>query len=92
MRSGPERGSGSPGLRVACSLALVCLAGILVCAASLAAQTPDELRQEAEEVLGRDLTDQEILRLLRQSGLTPEQIRERVEARGYDAAAAEPWL
>lgn len=75
------------------SLALVCLAGLLACGLPLSAQeTPDELRQQAEQALGRDLTDQEILRLLRESGLTPEQIRERLEERGYDPAAADPWL
>lgn len=57
-----------------------------------AAQTPDELRRQAEQRLGRQLTDEEIVEMLRQSGLSPQQIRDRLEDRGFDPGAADRWL
>ncbi|MFW6193609.1 MAG: SLBB domain-containing protein, partial [Gemmatimonadota bacterium] len=56
------------------------------------AQEQEELREQAEQMLGRDLDDQEIMDMLRQSGMTPQQIRDRLRERGMDPSAADPWL
>ncbi|MGH7539628.1 MAG: SLBB domain-containing protein, partial [Gemmatimonadota bacterium] len=56
------------------------------------AQDPETLRRRAEQLLGRPISDTEILQWLRQSGLTPEEIRGALEARGFDRAAADAYL
>jgi len=56
------------------------------------AQQTEELRQQAEQMLGRQVTDQEILQRLQQSGLSPQEIRNRLQSRGYDPRLADPWL
>lgn len=61
-------------------------------ASPVAAQELEEARRQAEQLLGRPLSDQEILRLLQQSGLTPDQVRRRLAAEGLPPDAAEPWL
>jgi polysaccharide biosynthesis/export protein len=59
---------------------------------ALEAQTPDQLRRQAEQQLGRPLSDQEILRRLQQSGMRPDEIRRELERRGMDRRAADPYL
>ena len=56
------------------------------------AQQTEELRRQAEQRLGREISDQEILQRLQQSGLSPQQIRDRLRQRGYDPSMADPWL
>jgi protein involved in polysaccharide export with SLBB domain len=58
----------------------------------LEAQTPEQLRRQAERQLGRPLTDQEILRRLQESGMSPDELRWELEQRGLDRQAADPWL
>jgi polysaccharide biosynthesis/export protein len=60
----------------------------------LSAQQPtaEQLKQQAEQALGRPITDQEILRRIRESGLTADQIRQRLQALGYDAHLADAYL
>ncbi|MFQ5889944.1 MAG: SLBB domain-containing protein [Gemmatimonadota bacterium] len=73
----------------------VLLAAILLAGTSfspLPAQDVQEARRRAEEILGRPLTDQEILRLLQQSGLTPEEVRDRLAREGLPREAADPYL
>jgi protein involved in polysaccharide export with SLBB domain len=60
--------------------------------ASLEAQTPDQLRRQAEQQLGRPLTDQEILERLRQSGMSPAEVRQELQRRGQDPRAADAYL
>ncbi|MFQ5690470.1 MAG: SLBB domain-containing protein, partial [Gemmatimonadota bacterium] len=59
--------------------------------ASLAQET-ERLRHRAEQALGRPISDAEILRRLRASGLTAEQVRRRLEAAGFERTAADPYL
>lgn len=59
---------------------------------AVAQQTAEELRRQAEQQLGRSLSNQEILDMLQQSGLSPQQVRERLRQRGYDPSVADPWL
>lgn len=74
-------------------LIAVLVGGLLPVGTSpLVAQETEQLRRAAEQRLGRPLDDAEILRRIRQSGLTPAQIRDRLEARGFARSAADPWL
>jgi protein involved in polysaccharide export with SLBB domain len=57
-----------------------------------AQQTPEQLRQQAEQLLGRPITDQEIMQMIQQSGLSAEQIRGRLQARGVEPSLADPYL
>jgi polysaccharide biosynthesis/export protein len=68
--------------------------GLLCWTASdvLHAQTPEQLRRQAEQQLGRPLTDQEILQRLRESGMSPEDVRRELQQRGLDPRAADPYL
>ncbi len=56
------------------------------------AQDLQEALREAERLLGRRITPQEALRLLQQSGLTADQVRDLLESRGYERDAADPYL
>lgn len=58
------------------------------------AQTQDieSLRRQAERVLGRPISAQEAMRLLQQSGLTSDQVRDLVAGKGYERNAADPYL
>ncbi|MFQ5680340.1 MAG: SLBB domain-containing protein [Gemmatimonadota bacterium] len=90
-----RRTSLRPVARLCGALALVVLAlGLLLLAAAtpLAAQQTETLRRQAERALGRPITDAEILRRIRESGLTPEQIRDRLEGAGFERTAADPYL
>ncbi len=58
----------------------------------LGAQDIEQLRRQAEQVLGRPISNQEALRLLQQSGLTPPQVRDLLESRGYSRTMADPYL
>jgi polysaccharide biosynthesis/export protein len=70
------------------------LAGFLVLTplAPAAAQSPEDVRRQAEQQLGRPVSDQEILERLRQSGLSPEEVRRRLEEQGAPRTAADPYL
>lgn len=56
------------------------------------AQSREEVRRQAEQQLGRPVSDQEILERLRQSGLSPEEVRRRLEEQGAPRNAADPYL
>ncbi len=79
-------------VRLIVAVAALALSGPLVLAAPAPAQESEELRRRAEQALGQELTDAEIVRRLRQSGLSPAEIRDRLEARGFEPSAADPWL
>lgn len=55
-------------------------------------QSADQLKQQAESILGQPISNQEILQRIQQSGLTPEQIRNRLQAAGYNPHAADAYL
>ena len=61
-------------------------------AAAIHAQDPEAMRRRAEQLLGRPISDTEILQWLRQSDLTPEEIRDALEARGFPREAADSYL
>lgn len=83
-----KRRLGLPGSRFALSafIAGLCLALALSAPAALPAQTPEQaaeaLRRNAE--LAR--------RRIQQSGLSPEQIRQRLQAAGYPATLLDPYM
>ncbi len=56
------------------------------------AQDADELRSQVEQILGRPLSDDDIVRLLQQSGLSPDQVRAQLASRGLDPSTAEGYL
>lgn len=56
------------------------------------AQDADELRSRAEQLLGRSLTDEDIAGLLRDSGLTPDELRIQLESQGVAAADIESYI
>ncbi len=58
----------------------------------LAAQTPEELRREAGQRTGQPLSDEEVLRRIRASGMSPSEIRRELERRGVDPRVAEAFL
>jgi polysaccharide export outer membrane protein len=74
--------------------------------ASLSAQTPQTPRSSttsspgsttaaqdaARARLGRPVSNQEIAEALRNSGLSPDQVRARLRAGGYDTTLADPYL
>lgn len=61
---------------VACGLLVSTMAATSPAAAQQ--QAPEDLRQQAQQILGRDLSDQEFIDMLRQSGMTSQQIRDRL--------------
>gem|GEM_PF-249223 len=69
-------------------------AAALLLPVTLRAQQPtaDQLRQRAEQLLGHPVSNQDILRYIQQSGLTPDQIRQRLAARGINPDIAGPYL
>lgn len=79
--------------RVLLVVALGAAAGLLVGPSPAAAQEEaEELRRQAEQQLGRPISEREIIQRLRQSGLSPREIRSRLEQRGYSPSTADPWL
>ena len=56
------------------------------------AQDIEGLRRQAEQALGRPISNQEALQLLQQSGLTPPQVRDLLQSRGYPPTMADPYL
>lgn len=77
--------------RVAAAVA----AALLVATAAprgLHAQDIEQLRRQAEQALGRPISNQEALRLLEQSGLTAPQVRDLLQSRGYPSTMADPYL
>ncbi len=58
------------------------------------AQQPDTAaaRRMAEQQLGRSISQAEVLERLRQSGITREQARSRLQAAGYDPALADTYF
>ena len=77
-------------LGLAVSIAAALCAG----AAPASAQQRDTaaLRREAEQRLGRDLSQEQILERLRESGLTRSQVRARLQALGYDPGLADAYF
>ena len=71
---------------------VVALLSPLLLPNGLPAQDTQELRRQAEQLLGRPLSDQEILRLIRETGLTSDEIRNRLEREGFARGAADPYL
>jgi protein involved in polysaccharide export with SLBB domain len=76
--------------RIAACIA-ACVATSLL-PASVSGQSLEQLRRQAELVLGRPISNQEALRLLQQSGLSSDQVRELLVGRGYPSDAADPYL
>jgi protein involved in polysaccharide export with SLBB domain len=68
------------------------LGGTSIGPMDLGAQTAEELRRQAEQQLGRPISDDEILRRLRSSGLSPDEIRAELMNRGYDPEIADSYL
>lgn len=75
-------------------LAIGALAASLAVPAAAAAQQTDTaaVRRQAEERLGRDVSQEEIVERLRRSGLTRSQVRARLQAMGYDPSIADPYF
>lgn len=57
-----------------------------------AAQDIEDLRRQAERVLGRPISNQEALQMLQQSGLSADQVRDLLAGRGYERSVADPYL
>ncbi len=56
------------------------------------AQDLEQALRQAEQILGRPISEQEALQLLQQSGLTADEVRDRLESRGFARDAADPYL
>jgi len=56
------------------------------------AQDVEDLRRQAERVLGRPISNEEALQMLQQSGLSSDQVRDLLEQKGYSRSAADPYL
>lgn len=52
----------------------------------------EEAEQAAEERLGRDVSQQEILQRLRQSGISRQEARRRLQQQGYSADLLDPYF
>jgi polysaccharide export outer membrane protein len=72
--------------------ALIFATCTLAASANAQAGQAQAARQAVESRLGRAVSVDEIERAVRTSGLTPQQIRARLQAAGYDPALAEPFL
>jgi len=59
---------------------------------TLQAQDIEQLRRQAEQALGRPISNQEAMRLLEQSGLSAPQVRDLLQSRGYPSTMADPYL
>ena len=75
------------------------LAAGLVLASALAAQPATAqqrdtaaLRRQAEQQLGQDLSQDDIVRRLQESGMTRSQVRARLQALGYDPGLADTYF
>ncbi len=97
-QGGSRRRPGLPsrpttGFAATVTLAWLAAAALLL-PVTLRAQQPtaDQLRQRAEQLLGHPVSNQDILRYIQQSGLTPDQIRQRLAARGINPDIAAPYL
>ena len=69
---------------------LLLLAPAVEC--TLQAQDIEQLRRQAEQALGRPISNQEAMRLLEQSGLSAPQVRDLLQSRGYPSTMADPYL
>ena len=75
--------------------ALLIIATLLVSVAlpvATTAQNPASALGQAERVLGRPLTDAEVLELLRRAALSATEVRQRLGERGLDPTSADPYL
>lgn len=90
--SGDRRFAPARAAIAAGSALLLALVGVVWARPLHAQQTPDQLKQQAEQLLGRPISNQEILQRIRQSGLTPDQIRNRLQQAGYSPNAADAYL
>src|SRR5688572_2152369 len=52
----------------------------------------DSLRREAEQRLGRSISNQEVIDRIRQSGMSRSQARTRLQQLGYDPALADVYF
>lgn len=77
---------------VVAMIALSLDGALLPSAASAQEQDPEQLRQQAEQLLGRPISDEEIMQMIQQSGLSPDEVRGRLEGRGVDPSLADPYL
>ncbi|MEE9208478.1 MAG: SLBB domain-containing protein [Gemmatimonadota bacterium] len=73
-------------------VAFSAVAGLWISPPAAVAQELPDLMQQAEELLGRPVDTEEALRLLQQSGVTPDQLRQRLVREGFSRAAADPYL
>lgn len=73
-----------------CALCVISLALSLPAAGE--AQEPTQLKRFAEQLLGRPLSADDILNLIRSSGLSPDEVRRRLERAGLPREAADPYL
>ena len=75
-------------------LIIAAVAASAAAPAAAAAQQTDTaaVRRQAEARLGRDISQEEIVERLRRSGLTPAQVRARLQAMGYDPSLADPYF
>ena len=60
--------------------------------ANLRAQDMQEALRQAEALLGRPIDADEALRLLQQSGMSADQVRDRLAREGFSPDAADPYL
>ena len=74
--------------------ASIIAAGLWASATPAAAQQRDTAaaRRAAEARLGRDVSQEEILGRLRESGMTRSQVRARLQALGYDPGLADAYF
>lgn len=80
------------GRLAACVVAAMALLVAPSAESALRAQDIEQLRRQAEQVLGRPISNQEALSLLQQSGLTSTQVRDLLQSRGYPRTMADPYL
>jgi protein involved in polysaccharide export with SLBB domain len=68
------------------------LAVVVLAPAPLAAQDAEQLRSRAEQVLGRPLDESDIARLIRDSGLTADELRIQLEQQGVAPSEVEAYI
>ena len=75
-------------------LAVASLMAVFGSAEPVSAQQRDtaDLRRQAQQQLGRDISQQEILDRLRASGMTRAQVRARLQSMGYDPSLADAYF
>ena len=74
---------------VAVALVTICLSAVPAYAQQ---RDTAQLRREAGQRLGRDVSQEELLERLRSSGMTRSQVRARLQALGYDPSLADAYF